>query len=271
MPHSESATSHPIGFDDYDNVLNYLAANTDYRPDEDLLDSPDRMSNQPQAQRLTSSYYDNLNAINFSSSGKPNVVPLYDNLEPSQTSNVPTYDNLENMGLDLNQRNSASSNSLNQLDELNKSIIDQLCYVTDYGSNYEADMFAKAKAAEQADLVKMSLNLRKEVQNAQRQAEKLDKLDEMSITKVVQMNIPSKIPLSSENKVPSVDTDEELANLDESWQTLIKEVKDLSNHDKVGSQSKKQDENDTFFKVDSNLIDQLFVQDLNQGILVIIN
>ena len=262
----DSTSSHSNAYDNYDNVLNYISQNNDLQEQE--RNFIQQQQQQQSQQRLTSSYYDNLNSINFSNNGKSNIVPLYDNLIPDVNSNnVATYDNLENLQMDssnINQRNSASINSLNQLDELNKSIIDQLCYVTDYGSSYDAGIH-KSNDIDQ-DLSRIQSNLNKEVLNAQRQAEKLDKLDDMTITKVVQMNIPSKLSLIGDQKSASLDTDEELANLDESWQTLIKEVKDLSNAENRNtinnefSLPSEQDESDSFFKADLSELNQFFIE-----------
>ena len=200
--------------------------------DEQLDISEEQQMESPKktlSQNLTSSFYDNLNSINMSVSGtspksNPNVLDnllLYDNVKSNaSTINntnannnvfIESYDNIDNI-------RSSSINSLNQIDNLNKNIIDQLCYVTDYTSS---------KIGVDQDLSNIASNLKKEVAQAQRQAEKLDKLDDMTITKVVQMNIPSKSPPPLEE----IKGDEDVTHLDESWQILIQEVKDLSNLD----------------------------------------
>ena len=206
--------------------------------DEQLDISEEQQMESPKktlSQNLTSSFYDNLNSINMSVSGtspksNPNVLDnllLYDNVKSNaSTINntnannnvfIESYDNIDNI-------RSSSINSLNKIDNLNKNIIDQLCYVTDYTSS---------KIGVDQDLSNIASNLKKEVAQAQRQAEKLDKLDDMTITKVVQMNIPSKSPVAGDN-----DDENDVAHLDESWQTLIREVKDLSNLDNKSKNKK---------------------------------
>jgi hypothetical protein len=205
--------------------------------DEKLEQSEESSAKKSLSQNLTSSYYDNLNAINLSVSGTSpksnlNVLDnflLYDNLASKVNVNndlvIESYDNIDN-------NRSSSINSLNQLDTLNKNIIDQLCYVTDYSTITTTTTTTTTTTAttnnvnDDQDLGNIAANLKKEVLHAQRQAEKLDKLDDMTITKVVQMNIPSKLPVAGDN-----DDENDVAHLDESWQTLIREVKDLSNLD----------------------------------------
>jgi hypothetical protein len=208
--------------------------------DEKLEQPEESSAKKTLSQNLTSSYYDNLNAINLSVSGTSpksnlNVLDnflLYDNLATKANVNndlvIESYDNIDN-------NRSSSINSLNQLDTLNKNIIDQLCYVTDYSTittTTTTTTTTTNNVNEDQDLGNIATNLKKEVLHAQRQAEKLDKLDDMTITKVVQMNIPSKSPVTGD------DDENDVEHLDESWQVLIREVKDLSNLDNKSKNKK---------------------------------